>query len=421
MRASSPPTRLPRLRTTNTEVRDMGRAEMDRADRGRIARRLAGAAAGLAAGLLAVAAEAKDTVRIAFVGPLTGALSPHGIGGRNSADLAVKLFNADPARKYAYELVVLDDECKPNVGVQVITKLGSDRSIAAAVPHYCSSTAIATVDIFNRFKLPMVVWAAVLPEITYGRKYPEVHRVSGILIGQNRVGAQFMKEQGYRTFVSFIDSTDYGKSMGKYFTQFTEENNNKILGTFAVPPDQQDLSAELTKIKELNPEVVYFGGLTPLGARLRTQMDKLGIKAQFEGNSGIMGEAFINAVGPELAEGTVTFFDSPPLGKMPGGAYFSEQYKAAGYRESPEAYGPFAFIATHLLMEKIEAVGPERAKITAALGDVRNVPSIVGPITFDDHGQNITPLTTKYVVQDGKWVVWEDSEYAGGKRQLRKP
>lgn len=384
---------------------------------GRITRRCL---TGVVAGALLIPgwAEAKDTVKIAFVGPLTGPNSPHGIGARNSAELAVKLFNADPAHKYQYELMVLDDECKPNVGVQVVTKLGSDRSIAAAVPHYCSATAIATVDVFHRFKLPMVVWAAVLPEITYANKYPEIHRVSGILIGQNRVGAQFMRGQGYKTFVSFADSTDYGKSMNKYFTEFTNENGGKILGTFAVAPDQQDLSAELTKIKELNPEVIYFGGLTPLGTRLRTQMDKLGIKAQLEGNSGIMGDAFINAVGPDLAEGAVTFFDSPPLSKMPGGAAFTENYKASGFREPPEAYGPFAYIATHLLMQKIEAVGPDRAKITAALADVKGVPSIVGPITFDDHGQNITPLTTKYVVQDGKWVVWEDSEYASGKRKL---
>jgi len=166
-------------------------------------------------------ASAKERVKIAFVGPLTGAISQHGIGGRNSAELAVRLKNADPATKYEYELVSLDDECKPNVGVQVVTKIASDNSIVAAVPHYCSAVAIATVDIFSRFKLPMVVWAAVLPDITYAKKVPEIHRVSGILIGQNRVGAQFMKERGYKTFVSFADSTDFGKSMSKYFTEFT--------------------------------------------------------------------------------------------------------------------------------------------------------------------------------------------------------
>jgi branched-chain amino acid transport system substrate-binding protein len=265
----------------------------------------------------------------------------------------------------------------------------------------------------------MVVWAAVLPEITYANKYPEIHRVSGILIGQNRVGAQFMKERGYKKFVAFADSTDYGKSMLKYFTQFTLENGNQILGTFAVAPDQQDLSAELTKIKELNPEVIYFGGLTPLGARLRTQMAKFGINAQLEGNSGIMGDAFIAAIGPELAEGTVTFFDRPPISKMPGGKMFSDAYKAAGYNDPPEAYGPFSFAATTLVMQTIEKTGPDRAKITAGLANVKDVPSIVGPINFDDHGQNITPLTTRYVVQEGKWVVWEDSEYASGKRKLK--
>ena len=70
-----------------------------------------------------------------------------------------------------------------------------------------------------------------------------------------------MKERGYKTFVSFADSTDFGKTMNKYFMEFKKENSNEILGTFAVPPDQQDVSAELTKIKELKPQVIFFGGL----------------------------------------------------------------------------------------------------------------------------------------------------------------
>ena len=99
-------------------------------------------------GMLAIApaaARAKDTVRIAFVGPLTGGNSAIGLGGRNSADLAVKLRNQDAKAKYTYDLVVLDDECKPDTGVQVATKAGSDRSVVAGVTHYCSVVAMATV------------------------------------------------------------------------------------------------------------------------------------------------------------------------------------------------------------------------------------------------------------------------------------
>jgi branched-chain amino acid transport system substrate-binding protein len=42
--------------------------------------------------------------------------------------------------------------------------------------------------------------------------------------------------------------------------------------------------------------------------------------------------------------------------------------------------------------------------------------SVIGPIKFDKDGQNVLPVVTAYVSQDGKWVVWEDSEYASGKR-----
>ncbi|WID99873.1 hypothetical protein QO058_29520 (plasmid) [Bosea vestrisii] len=74
-----------------------------------------------------------------------------------------------------------------------------------------------------------------------------------------------------------------------------------------------------------------------------------------------------------------------------------------------------------LVLEAIEKVGPTRAAVTAELRKTKDRASIVGPITFDDHGQNVTLQTTKYIVQDGKWIVWEDSEYASGKRKLKKP
>src|ERR1017187_6783928 len=117
---------------------------------------------GLTLAAAAGAASAKQTVKIVFIGPLTGGVSANGIGGRNSADLAVRLRNEDAKAKYSYELVSLDDECKPNIAVQVATKAAADNSIIAGVTHYCSVTAIATVDTYHKFGLPVVVWGAVL-------------------------------------------------------------------------------------------------------------------------------------------------------------------------------------------------------------------------------------------------------------------
>ncbi len=72
---------------------------------------VATAAAAMVTGLaLGVSpAGAKEKVTVGFIGPLSGGTSSNGIGGRNSADLAVRLRNADPNAKYEYELLVQDD------------------------------------------------------------------------------------------------------------------------------------------------------------------------------------------------------------------------------------------------------------------------------------------------------------------------
>ncbi|MEK7245741.1 MAG: branched-chain amino acid ABC transporter substrate-binding protein [Pseudomonadota bacterium] len=363
------------------------------------------------------AEAAKQKVKVVFIGPLTGGVSVNGLGGRNSADLAVKLRNADPKAKYEYEMVVLDDECKPNIGVQVATKAASDKAIIVGVTHYCSVVAISTVDTYNKFELPVVVWGAVLPEITYGHTYKEINRINGTMIDQNAVNAKFSTGQGFKKFAVIHDTTDYGKGHNKYFSENLIKNGGQILGTFGVTADQQDFNAELTKIKSLNADALYFGGLTPIGVRIRSQMDKLGIKAHFIGTSGIMSDAFIEGLGP-LAEGILAFREGAPVDKLPGGKFFVEKYTAAKYGEAPEAYGPFAFAAMTLVLDTIEKVGPDRKKVRDELRKTKDRDSIVGPITFDDHGQNTVAAITKYVVQDKKWVVWEDSEYASGKRKL---
>ena len=199
------------------------------------------------------------------------------------------------------------------------------------------------------------------------------------------------------------------------------ENGGKILGTFGVTSDQQDFSAELTKIKSLNPQVIYFGGLTPIGVRIRAQMEKLGLKAQLEGTSGIVSDTFLKGSGP-LAEGVLAFREGAPTEKLPGGKFFLEQYNKQGYSDPPEAYGAFAFTAMTLILDTIEAVGPDRKKVRKALNNVRGAnaaDSITGKVDFDDNGQNTIAVITKYVAQDGKWTVWEDSEYAKGLRKLK--
>jgi len=363
-------------------------------------------------------AQAKKTVKLSFIAPLTGGTASNGLGGRNAFLLAVAERNADPRSKYHYETVVLDDECKPTVGVQAALKAGSDPEVIASVSHYCSVVAIATVDTFHKLALPSMVWGSVLPDVTYGNTYVEITRVNGTMINQNQVAADLaVKKLGFKTFALIHDTTDYGRGHAKYFSEYLQKNGARILSTTGTAKDQADYTAELSKIKPERPEVIWYGGLTPDGVRVKVQMDKLGVKAQFQGTSGIKSDTFIETAGAS-AEGTYCFVEGAPTEKLPGGKRFLEAYAKMNFKEPPEAYGPFAYAATHLIIDAIEEVGPDRAKVAQKLKRTKRQDTIIGPVEFDEHGQNTVPLITAYVAQDGKWVVWEDSEYAKGKREL---
>lgn len=367
-------------------------------------------------GLTLTHAQQKETARIAFLGPLTGGNSATGLGGRNSARLAVDLRNADPDRRYDYELVPLDDECLPNVGIQAATRAATDRSVVAGVTHFCSAVAIATVDVYNRFELPVVVWGAILPAITHGNDYPEVHRVNGSMLDESKVLVEFLTGLGYKKWVVIHDTTDYGTGYLAILREKLAGSDVEILSTFGVAADQQDFSAELLRVKEIDPQIVVFAGLTPLGVRVRSQMDRLGVSAQFAGISGIMSVSYHDALG-SLSEGTISVHNGAPLETLPGGQMFVDEYAKAGFAEPPEPYGPYAFVAANLIIEAIEEVGANREAVRDWLNAVESRDSIAGPITFDEHGHN-SVASTKYVAQDGRWVRWEDSFYAAGERTL---
>ncbi len=360
---------------------------------------------------------AKKTVKISFIGPFTGGNAAIGLGGRNSFQLAIDEINANPDNKYQYEVVYIDDECKPDVGVQAALKAASDPEIIASASHYCSMVAVSTADTFHNLSLPSMVWGAVLPAITYGNDYLEVTRVNGTQIQQNLVNAELMWDLGFRKVSILHDTSDYGRGHMEYFSNSWTKLGGEILSVQGVTVDQQDFTAELTKIKAEDPDFIYLGGLTPIGIPIRAQMVKLGIQAHFDGTSGIKNQSFNEALGPD-AEGVTCFLEGAPIAELPGGQSFLAAYDKAGFAEPPEAYGPFAYTAAQLIVAAIEKVGPDRVKVAEEIAKISDVDTIIGKVTFDEAGQNIVPLITGYVSQDGEWISWAQSEYSSGKRTL---
>jgi branched-chain amino acid transport system substrate-binding protein len=220
---------------------------------------------------------------------------------------------------------------------------------------------------------------------------------------------------GYKDWSVIYDMSSYGKSCLDAVKGSVAKTGGRILSEDGIAVGTTDFRPILSKIKAMKPgpQVVYFGGVVTEAALIRIQMNELGMKNLYAGVTGFDSETF-NATAKEGAEGTVIIGKAHIDETSP----FVKAYKAAGYKEYYEATGPYAYDSVNLIIEAIKKAGPEDKKKLARTIREMDYHGILGDTKFDEFGQTLSGGLNLKVSQDKKWVLWENSDYAKGKRPI---
>ena len=355
----------------------------------------------------------KQTVKIGFIGPLSGGGAAVGIGAKNSFQLKVDKVLADGTYPYNIVVVYEDDASDPATGVAAATKIASDPDVVAAATHWNSPVGLATVDIFHKYGVAQVFWGTIHRDIIYGNDYKEPVRVIPTSEQSMELAAEYAVKFDRMEWVIINDTTDYGTKIRDEFTASLEKRGGKVLEAIGVTVGQQDFSAVITRVKELNPEGIFYAGVTTEAAGVRIQSVKMGLTdVIFMGPPGIQSDTF-GEITQADAEGTFVSgtFD---VNSSEAGKAFVVAYNAK-YTEPFEQNGPYAYDSAAIILEALKAVGPDRTKIVDYILS-HTFKGVIGDIQWDEYGQNGVGGLTMYVNQDQKWVKFEDSEYASGVR-----
>jgi len=334
--------------------------------------------------------------------------------------MAIDEANESGDLPYTLEVMVLDDESKPATAASVAQMAVSDPDVVIASGHWNSPCAEATIPIFKSEGIPFTIWGAISPTLTSPENYPYVTRVCPTQAQENIPLAEFvMGELGRNRWAIISDTSSYGKSN----TQAWTENAGKIEGAEIVSLDEiqvgtTDFRPILSKIDNLNVDGVYFGGVVMEGALVRRQMVELGMEdTLLVGISGIVDDKFIETAGKDAVEGVIAVKPGKDISQMPGGEEFVRNYEKKGYDEPFGAYGPYAYDAAKIIVKALEQEGPDKEALVDAVVDME-YSGLLGTTTFNDFGQTENVVSTIFVIQDGKFVPWYDSEYATGDRVL---
>ncbi len=348
---------------------------------------------------------ASGIIKIGFFAPLTGFAAADGASAKHGAMLAVEKINKTggiDGKKV--KLVVYDDAVSSQQAVTIARKLIQEDKVVGVVSGSYSTPTRAAAPIFQRYHKPFVVAYATHPDITKAGNY--VFRVGFLAKVEGAAGGYVATKmlKAKKIAVLTMDN-DFGKSLSKGFIDEAKKNGAQIVANLTFALGEKDMTPFLTKIKALNPDLIYCTGYYSEGALTVKQAKGLGIKATLLGQEGFDSPMFLKIAG-KSANGTIITTDLNRNDKRPIAKWFMDQY-IKQYKMQPDMVGSSSFDAVYTLAAAIKkAKSTDSKKIRNALADLKDINGITGKIKgFNKLGEVLKPVQIQRVV-DSKFTYY---------------
>jgi branched-chain amino acid transport system substrate-binding protein len=362
--------------------------------------------AAAATAVLGAPAHAADKmVKVGINLSLTGADAQGASRMRNAIIMAFDAANQTNAIPgYKVELLTLDDgtatagQYDPAQAATNARKMVSDKQVVAAIGPQMSGAGKAMAPILSTGGLATITPTSTNPDIT-NPKFAEQFRPGGKPIyfrtvttdayqGPNM--ANFLAERlKVKSVYVLDDSGAFGVGVADSFQKQAEAKGVKIAGRDRLDPKAADYSAILTKIKSINPEAIYYGGVSQAGVKLAKQAYDIIPNIIKAGPDGMVSSDLLSAAGFPAVEGWYTSIAAPHLTEDTKAAQFSQAFKGR-FNESPDDYTITAYDAALVMIDSIKRVAATGKPVTReAVRDAiqtAKVPTIQGVVSFDENG-----------------------------------
>jgi branched-chain amino acid transport system substrate-binding protein len=184
--------------------------------------------------------------------------------------------------------------------------------------------------------------------------------------------------------------TDHLQVCRKHRFRDRPQNQRRgVLGRDRLDPKAADYSAVLTKIKQLGPDALYYGGVLQAGVKLAKQAYDIIPNVIKAGGDGVLGPEMLTAVGFPAAEGWYATNASPHMTDDTKAADFVEHYKAK-FGVGPDDYSICAYDAGLVIVDAVKRLAAEKKPVNhSTVRDAiqtAKVPTIQGVVAFDANG-----------------------------------
>ncbi len=201
-------------------------------------------------------ALAQDTIKIGVVGPRTGPAAATGKAFEEGIAIALDHINAKGGvLGKKLEVVFEDTGGVPEKAASAFEKLATRDKVPIVVGESHSSSALAEIEVANRYKVPFIICEAWHDDITK-KNYRWVFRAGPVNSGVvDFYIAPFVKENGFKKVAIVRENSDWGAGIAER-TEYNMKNFGLPFVTLKVERESKDFYTELTKLKGENPDII---------------------------------------------------------------------------------------------------------------------------------------------------------------------
>jgi len=199
---------------------------------------------------------AADTIKIGVVGPRTGPAAATGKAFEEGIAIALEHINAKGGvLGKPLEVVFEDTGGVPEKAASALEKLATRDKVPIVAGESHSSSALAEIEVANRYKIPLIICEAWHDDITK-KNYRWVFRAGPVNSGVvDFYIAPFVKDNAFKKVAIVRENSDWGVGIAER-TEWNMKNSGIPFTTLKVERESKDFYTELTKIKAENPDII---------------------------------------------------------------------------------------------------------------------------------------------------------------------
>ena len=393
-----------------------------------VTRAIPAAALLAAAGIRPVHAEDK-TVTVGINLSLTGADAEGAKRIEYGAQMAFEEANAKGGVN-GYKVVVtpFDDgtatsgQYDPAQAATNARKMVANKATVAAIGPQMSGAGKAMAPILSEGDLATITPSSTNPDLT-DPKFAAQYRPAGKAIYFRTVATDAFQGPYMANYYADVlkvktvyvldDSGAYGVGLADAFQAQAEKKGMKVVGRDRLDPKAADYSAVLTKIKSMNPDALYYGGVLQAGVKLAKQAYDIIPKMTKGGGDGMYGPELLTAVGYPANEGWYATIASPHVTGEAKMAAWEKAFKDK-YRVDPDDYSVTAYDAATVILAALKMITdagktPTRSAMRDAIQSVK-IDTLQGPVSFDENGDLKDKTISVFQIKQKKDVPAESME-----------